>query len=403
MILNLRENELVGYEVKDDIHIDYTLTKNTNLIQIKHTILTDKDGEPKNLTEKDPDLWKTISNWIKIINDKNDDGRDDYNKQIEFINNTDFSLVSNKQNVTNNFFLKLLEYQKNTIELKEIIEYLKNLKNKPKKEQSQTDKDIELLLNQKDEWLSLFLGKIKIEQIEDIRNKVLKKFESDWKHFLNKNTELIFQCYYEELSQLMLNKPFERKPILISKEDYKKVIKKCSNNFFGTPNLVSIKTDYEIPNDIASHPEKQTFIRQILDLETDYLAENDKSKMLEFTSLRFAAENSLKRWEQMEVEFIKPLIQKEIKNKWDKVWAKTYNRRKKKELKELSGNELEEEKKTLGEECLNETLSSTSLTVNNYTVNNDLKDGHFYWQSTIPKIGWHIDWKKNYINKKEND
>ncbi len=362
LILNLKDGEMAGYEVKDDIHIEYTLTGHTNLIQIKHTILTDKDGEPKNLTEKDPDLWKTISNWIKVINDKNDNGRDNYNKQIEFIKNTDFSLVSNKQNSTNDFFIKLSEYQKKTIDLKQVIEYLKNLKNKPEKEQSQTDKDIELLLNQDNKWLSLFLSKIQIEQVENIRDKAFTKFESDWK-FILPYPEKVFQCYYEELSQIMLSNPFKREPILISKEDYKKGIGKCSKNFFDTPNLVSIKTDYKIPSDIALHPEKQIFIRQIIDLETDFLEENDKSKMLEFTSLRFAAENSLKRWEQMEVAFIKPLVQKEIKNKWEKAWVKIYNRRKKKELKNLSGDELEEEKKTLGEECLNVTLLSSPLTI----------------------------------------
>ena len=66
LILDLKDDEIIGYEVKEDIHIEYKLTKNTNLIQVKHTILTNKDGEPKNLTEKDPDLWNTISNWIRM-------------------------------------------------------------------------------------------------------------------------------------------------------------------------------------------------------------------------------------------------------------------------------------------------------------------------------------------------
>ncbi len=43
------------------------------------------------------------------------------------------------------------------------------------------------------------------------------------------------------------------------------------------------------------------------------------------------------------------------------------------------------------------------LTSNNYTVNDDLKRGHFYWQSTIPEIGWHFDWEDKYLNGKEND
>jgi hypothetical protein len=68
-MVQLKSGQSVGYEVKDDVHIDKPDGKQI-LIQLKHSIETKSDGKIFNLTEKDPDLWKTISNWVKIINDK---------------------------------------------------------------------------------------------------------------------------------------------------------------------------------------------------------------------------------------------------------------------------------------------------------------------------------------------
>jgi hypothetical protein len=39
-------------------------------IQIKHATQKNVDGSAKNLTDFDSDLWKTLSNWSKVITDK---------------------------------------------------------------------------------------------------------------------------------------------------------------------------------------------------------------------------------------------------------------------------------------------------------------------------------------------
>src|SRR5690606_29203297 len=96
-LLQIKEGQTVGYEVKDDVHIEMRDGMET-LIQLKHSI-----SSTGTLSEKDEDLWKTISNWIDIITDSTL-GRSASVSQIEFIKKTNFLLVTNKSNSSRNEF-----------------------------------------------------------------------------------------------------------------------------------------------------------------------------------------------------------------------------------------------------------------------------------------------------------
>ncbi len=86
LVLGLRHNEKIGIEIKDDIHVELQ-DGNLILIQTKHTIQSKKNNTTINLTERDKDLWKTISNWVKIINESSD--------SKNFVRKTKFQLVTN--------------------------------------------------------------------------------------------------------------------------------------------------------------------------------------------------------------------------------------------------------------------------------------------------------------------
>ena len=93
-LLSLKEGESVGLEVKDDVHTE--LDNDFHIYyQVKHTTQKNADGSPINLRNSDVDLWKTLSNWSKIISDQND-GRMCVDSQLKFLTKTCFVIFSNK-------------------------------------------------------------------------------------------------------------------------------------------------------------------------------------------------------------------------------------------------------------------------------------------------------------------
>ena len=96
LALELKSGEKIGFEVKDDIHIEKKDGK-TILFQAKHTI-----QENKNLTTLDSDLWKTLSNWV------------DFGKtETDFFKNHSFVLVTNKNDNDNQFITVLSQFKQN--------------------------------------------------------------------------------------------------------------------------------------------------------------------------------------------------------------------------------------------------------------------------------------------------
>lgn len=113
-LLNLKIGMTVGLEVMDDVHTE--LDNDTQvLVQLKHTIQTKADGDPKNLTTMDSDLWKSLSNWAKVISDPSA-GRYETNEQLAFVGHTRFLLASNKSDNESNQLLKSVrDYQSEKI------------------------------------------------------------------------------------------------------------------------------------------------------------------------------------------------------------------------------------------------------------------------------------------------
>ena len=100
LVLELRNGQKIGFEVKDDVHIDKA-DGTTILLQTKHSTLTNSKGTIQNLTTLDGDLWKTLSNWIDFIKK----GKENY------INKHSFVLVTNKNESNNEFINSLINFK----------------------------------------------------------------------------------------------------------------------------------------------------------------------------------------------------------------------------------------------------------------------------------------------------
>mgnify|MGYP006293583723 CR=1 FL=1 len=163
-LLSLKPGESVGLEMKDDVHTE--LDNNIQIFyQIKHTIKTKSDGAPANLTALDEDLWKTLSNWSKIISDKNDN-RITKNQQIDFLKKTSFVLASNKSSVDSNDVINMIsDLQNNKIDIEKIREELLDFQKKT--ENSTIKSHISDILELDNEVLNNFLLKTFFELNEN--------------------------------------------------------------------------------------------------------------------------------------------------------------------------------------------------------------------------------------------
>ncbi len=100
LALELGPGEKIGFEVKDDIHIDKA-DGTTILYQAKHTVQQDSN---KNLTTLDSDLWKTLSNWVDFIKSNKENSN--------FLEKHSFILTTNKSENNNSFLIALLLFKK---------------------------------------------------------------------------------------------------------------------------------------------------------------------------------------------------------------------------------------------------------------------------------------------------
>src|SRR5690606_33356860 len=107
----------------------------------KHTIKKNKDDSIANLTTSDLDMWKTFSNWSKVISDVND-LRSTIPTQLSFVEKTSFVLASNKSsNNSNKVAIIISELQSGTKNESDVRTYFDTLA------KSTTNQDLKSYIN----------------------------------------------------------------------------------------------------------------------------------------------------------------------------------------------------------------------------------------------------------------
>ena len=403
-MLQLKSGESIGYEVKDDVHLDKVdedLHENIHLnnnnkkqifYQLKHSVSKKADKTIINLTEKDKDLWKTISTWVKIINDKAD-GRVDLQTQIEFINETKFHLITNKSmSDTNNFLVNIKKINNNDFSLKDMLSYLSNLINK--EENSIVDEYIKLLIKQKQKWLIAFFNNLVIEHnkddlIERIKLKIKEKNVPDTR------VDDVFASIDSNLRRLMYNTVKEENKILITFERYHEIF----TNYFEIGRLKKLpirlqNNKQSIPSNILDF----VFIKQLL--ESQIMDENDegfKDLLVNIFTNKYEMNNNLTQWLQdsdITIEKVQSFDKDSI-DKWklnfDRIHSKLTRKLRKSELSSIAIEELLD----LASDCYHETLK-LELKIDETELSTSMSNGQFYLLSDQPKIGWHFSWKERY-------
>jgi hypothetical protein len=377
LALELKQGEKIGFEVKDDIHIDKN-DGTTILFQAKHTI-----HENQNLTTLDIDLWKTLSNWTKFVKagDKN------------FLAKHSFVLVTNKRD-GNNEFIDTLSSIKIKQNIDCVLSKLKELKNRT------TDKTIKKYINNVislgKTTLKSFFPKFTIETntiniITQVKNKILEttRQERFVDAIFDKLTANILATKYLEIG-------INRTKFEISYEDFNKRFGKCFSIAFEKQILP--RRNYPLLD--FNHLENQTFIKQLLDIG-DIDKDRDDQLIRKYTTQMLNTVRNFSDW--LEAYIVLPSDIDEFENNNISIWLNEHRAKYRQINKQItegkSISELENDIRNLGIELI-DYLRRQDLSIQGFQpLGIDMSNGHFYALSDELKIGWHYDWENKYKKK----
>ncbi|MDF1755459.1 MAG: hypothetical protein P1U89_21905 [Verrucomicrobiales bacterium] len=364
-VLSLNKGESAGLEVKDDVHTELS-DNHQILVQLKHTVQADASGKPINLTTLDSDLWKTLSNWSKIISDAKA-ARKDLKAQLSFVKKTEFLLVSNKSETKGNAFMKALDKPP---EARKIVEGIRKSATGPK-----TIEFIDDVLSLDDEVLEHFIRRIRINLGEDeVVRKCKDAIESC--KIRPDRVDHIFRDLDSQIRQDNFIAVRNGEKIRITFSEFQKKYR-CYFDRERSADLV-IRDNYKsFPDALA----EQTFIKQLIDIGD--LSLNDVGRMASFTEYMLCVECNLEVWGQQgeltpdEIEKFKS----EVQLHWDNNFRSFYRGEKNDDSIAL---------------MLLDEIRKVYIRVSGVSMDLSFSNGGFYLISNIPEIGWLKNWEEKY-------
>lgn len=381
LALELRHGQKIGFEVKDDIHIDKQ-DGTTILFQAKHTTLKNADGTSQNLTTLDTDLWKTLSNWTDFIK------ADQTNN--EFLNRHSFILVTNK-NEHHNDFINLLNQFKSDNDIDNVKQKLTELSNKTQ------DKDLKTYIKN-----VAALGKIKLKQflpkltietdvdgvISKVKNRILENIRQA------NLVDAVFETLYSNMQSTKYTDIKDRKQFEITFDDFITKFGKCFKVAFEEKPLPKRELPILLPDDL----ENQTFIKQLLDIGE---IQSGSKYIREYTTQMLKALNHFSFW--VDENFVLPAEMDSFKGdsilRWTNEFRAKYRQIENKVQSGTSLEDLESEIRNLGIELI-DGIRQHDLSISGYpSLGVEFSNGHYYALSDNLEIGWHFDWTNKYKKK----
>lgn len=377
-LLKLNDGQAIGFEDKDDVHIDLPSNK-TVLIQLKHTIKKNANGIPVNLTEKDDDLWKSLSNWSKVICDTAS-GRKTISDQIDYVKNTEFILATNKPILKNKFILQANKLRNKKLSFIDFEKYLLDLLNKTK--DTDVKQHIQDIININKRVLEAFIKKLKfIDTGDDLINEI--KLNIQRKMIADNRVNDVFNDLFSELKQDFFNNAKNGNHQVITFQEwlskYTCIFEKSRQTTLPIRNFQPV-----FPYELTEQP----FIKELIEIgEVDA---GDIAQIAQFSEIMLAIKMNLDNWHtDGEITDIDRCdFHKEAFSTWRIVHKKAH-RSTKRNLSLNYDNALN---------CL-DNIREKNLKMLTTEIGVDLSNGEFYYLSNKGNIGWKIEWEANYSNE----
>lgn len=382
LLLDLKQGEKIGYEVKDDIHIekpDGTIV----LMQAKHTVQKNSTREAINMTTLDGDLWKTLDIWTMYIDSISDSDLFKYS----------FILVTNKNSSDNNELINgVVSYQKKEKSIQQVKAIISKLY------KNTTDEKIQGYINNvlqiSDDKLDKFLSRIEFQTntdnlLEEIKTRLKERlFQKKADRIEVVMDSLIANLSKDKYIEIDNHGSFE-----VTFEDFCSKYERCFRLVFDERPLPIRKFSFCLPNNI----EDKVFIQQLLDIGD---VNSGSSEIEEYATLWFQAFNNFQNW--IENSFVLSTEIDDFEKNAIRVWKNEFKSKYRMVEQRLSAgetiNDLDKEIKSLALELL-DFIRKEKLSLANTDLGIEISNGYYYLLSDEPKIGWHYDWKNRYAKQ----
>lgn len=378
-ILTIKEGAEVSLEKIEDVAVE-TGEKRV-YYQLKHTIGSTV-SKVKRMSNRDTDLWKTLSMWVDII--KKEEASED--RQQLWIAGSEFVIVSNKTPEHNRLFELIEAYRKDDGKWDELEAYLNEQTNKEPEKKKEGDKENKkniyyYMRNVNDYALKKELLKhvtAEFESDDDVKKKI------DWEL---ENKSHVRKGNVENLRNLIMGR-------LVDKiEEVGGVATYTGATFhaaFGPlfqemreRRFVPTPRDYVLPD----KPLEQTFIRQLRDIGDR--GSRTMSDVIRLTRQMIEFGNDYHHANKTAGRDVQNRFEKNVKTRWKNAFD--------------SGNEEITVMST--EEEINKAARAVVKEVRGIDLKYDGEDmeaessnGCFYYFSDgkSPRIGWRDDWQNKY-------
>lgn len=384
-ILGLKKGDKLGYEVKDDVHLELSNGEYI-LMQLKHSMKQKSDGSISNLTTKDIDLWKTMYNWINMINEF-DEGKYSKEKLMKYT----FILITNKGRSGENLVVSNIEdFREGKISLEEIKKNVKQLMDNTNNKEK-LFKYMKKFYDLSNDILEVFLKRIKFDlEFDDIIEKIKDKIESeayiDKKRIDDVLNELIGNFAVWKFETVKGNGL-----IIIDYEEFYKRIKPCYEKI-KTQGIPDRKIHINLPDRIMN----QKFIEELIEIGD--IEEDDINEAIKFTRYMLKL-NGLLEVMYQEGLTTKPEInrlEKEAISLWENIHKESYRKIKRK----IKNNTLNEDERIdilydKACDCIAE-IRKQRLKVNKEELDIQLCNGEYYSLANEEKVGWKLSWEVKY-------
>lgn len=376
-LLTLQDGETVSLEKIDDVGSE-TGEKRT-YFQLKHSI-NSKPFDVKLMTERDTDLWKTLNMWVSIVKKQEDDV-----VQRQWIANSEFVLVSNK-NAENNRFFELVEaYKKDDSNWDELEKYVSNQAAKEPKEESVGEEKKNIYLytkNVSDYALKKELLKhvtVVFESDDELRAKINGVIKYD---------KLVPEKRVSDVRYMLIGE--------ITDSVVKGVTAYTKESFYAanvtlfddmrTRKFIPLNRKVELP----VRPMEQTFVKQLQGVD-DPLCDDPK-EIVRMTEQKLRFENDYHAANEASGAQMQRQFEENMHTEWKNIFV-----RKNRKVNFMSG---EEKIREAGWEVLDE-VKGVHLKYDQDEIGLAESNGCYYHFSDgeTPQIGWRVDWETLYNGK----